>query len=259
MPKTEKSRLYLPQVTLCAASSVNVYATFQALKASLSQIKFGSCLFFTDSIIKSDHPEITIVPILRLTSSHAYSSFILTRMVKHVHTSHCLVAQWDGHVIDARRWCPEFLNYDYIGASWPQFLDEHDVGNGGFSLRSQRLMLACRNPDFQFSHPEDVAIGRINRVLLERLGMRFANRELADCFASERSGNINTSFGYHGAWLMPNVLGAEGFWDIYKMLDDRTTIRCNFYTIMKKIFWKKKGLQRSLQLAIDQCSGIISH
>lgn len=244
-------RLSLPQITLCAASSVNVAATIRALEASLDQAEFAAAVLFTDALMQPDHPAITVVPIARLTSSRAYSDFLLSRMVDHVHTSHCLVVQWDGYVADARQWRGEFLNYDYIGASWPQFSDGHDVGNGGFSLRSRRLMELCRDPGFKPSHPEDVAISRLNRPWLEAKGLRFAPRALADSFSSERAGSVTGSFGFHGAWLMPQAIGVLPFWDIYRSLDDRTTIRHDFSQILSQVYKGKGGLGRASKLALD--------
>lgn len=245
-------RLSLPHITLCAASSVNVAATVRALELSLSGINFASAKLFTDASIKPDHPGITVVPISRLNSSRAYSEFLLTQLVDHIDTTHCLVVQWDGHVIDARRWRDEFLDYDYIGASWPQFADGHDVGNGGFSLRSRHLMELCRSPKFQHHVLEDVAIGRINRPWLESQGIRFAPQEIADVFSTERSGDLATSFGYHGAWLMPQVTGVLNFWAIYQELDDRSTIRHDFAAILKQIKRGKDGLWRAVRLIRDQ-------
>ena len=249
---TAFSRLALPQVTLCAVSSVNVAATMRALAFSLTQIEVAACKFFTDSPVKSDHPGITIMPIAPITSSRAYSNFILTQLIDHVETSHCLVAQWDGHVLDASCWRPEFLDHDYIGARWPQFTDGHDVGNGGFSLRSRDLMQLCRDQAFQPSHPEDVAIGRVNRAWLESRGMRFAPHTLADRFSAERAGNVSASFGYHGAWLMPQALGVEPFWRLYRELDDRGTIRHDFSAILKEIARGRGGWARALRLMLDQ-------
>lgn len=167
-PFPEKHRrVALPQVTLCAATSVNVVATVRALEVCLDQIDFAACKLFTDVLLKPEHPAIQVVPIARISSSVAYSNFLVTKMVDHIETSHCLVVQWDGHVLDGRRWRSEFLDHDYIGARWPQFLDGHDVGNGGFSLRSRRLMLACRDQKFLLGEAEDIAIGRTNRVWLE--------------------------------------------------------------------------------------------
>ncbi|KEZ19248.1 hypothetical protein CP98_02160 [Sphingobium yanoikuyae] len=246
------TRLSLPQVTLCAATSVNVSATIRALEVSLSQIDFAACKLFTDAMVRPEHPAITVIPIDRMTSSQAYSDFVLTQMVDHIETSHCLIAQWDGHVLDASRWRPDFLDYDYIGASWPQFGDGHDVGNGGFSLRSHILMETCRDPSFLRHHPEDVAIGRMNRLLLEERGMRFAPRTLADIFSSERAGNLSEAFGYHGSWHMPNVIGIEEFWMLYCELDDRSTIRHDLANIMKQMWTGHGGLMRVFRLFMDQ-------
>lgn len=241
----------LPQVTLCAASSVNVMATIRALEASLAQVDVAACKLFTDSPVKPDHPAISVVPITRITSSRAYSDFLLSQMVDYVDTSHCLVVQWDGHVIDGAQWRARFLDYDYIGATWPQFDDGYNVGNGGFSLRSRRLMEACRDPAFHPLHPEDVAIGRVNRGWLESRGMRFAPRALADLFSTERTGDISASFGYHGAWHMLRVIGKDAFWALYRDLDDRSTIRHDFGAILYQIGKGRGGWRRALRMILD--------
>ena len=250
-PIATTERLNLPQVTLCAATSVNVKATVRALEASLAQVDFAACKLFTDAEVQPDHPGITVVLIERLGSATAYSDFILARMVDHVETSHCLIAQWDGYVLDASRWLPDFLSHDYIGASWPQFDDGHDVGNGGFSLRSRRLMELCRASGFQASHPEDIAIGRINRYWLEAQGMRFAQRVLADRFAAERAGDPGHSFGYHGAWNMPRVMSTTAFWQIYCDLDDRGTIRHDIASIAQNVARGPGGCQRLARILWD--------
>lgn len=251
-PTETGGRLSLSQVTLCAVSSVNVAATVAALERSMAQIDFAACKLLTDAPVRSDHPGITVVSIPRLSSSRAYSDFLLTHLVDHVETNHCLITQWDGHVLDAGKWRPEFLDYDYVGASWPQFRDGQDVGNGGFSLRSRRLMQACRNPDFQQHHPEDVAIGRVNRDWLEARGMSFAPRALADQFSAERAGDVTASFGYHGVWLMPRAIGVKPFWKLYAGLDDRSTIRHDFGGILTHMRQGSGGLRRGLRLIIDQ-------
>ncbi|MFD1106742.1 DUF5672 family protein [Sphingobium olei] len=245
-------RLPLPQVTLCAVSSVNVKATVRALEASLAQIDVGAALLLTDSRLEPDHPGIRVIPIAPITSARAYSEFVLTQLVDHVETSHCLVIQWDGHVLDATRWEPDFLAHDYIGASWPQYSDGHDVGNGGFSLRSRRLMLLCRDAAFRRDHPEDVAIGRTNRQWLEGQGMQLAPRALADRFAAERAGDVRASFGYHGVWLMPQAIGMEAFWRVYRDLDDRGTIRHDFSSILEQMRRGRGGLKRTSRLIWDQ-------
>ncbi len=249
---TTENRLRLPDVTLCTVASVNVRATLRALAVSLDQVRFGECLLFTHAWFAVPRPEIRLVPVPLIGSAGAYSRFVLTELVKHVTTSHCLVAQWDGHVLDARRWQPEFLHYDYIGATWPQFDDGHDVGNGGFSLRSRRLMEACLEPGFDAFHPEDTAIGRENRPWLESQGMRFAPRELADAFSTERAGDLSASFGYHGVWNMPRAIGPKGFWEVYRSLDDRRTLETDFDAILNDVRRGPAGQLRAARMRWDR-------
>lgn len=252
----EESRLRLEAVTLCAISSSNLKATVQAMEASLSQIDFAEALLFTDqeahAIGVKETSKIQIVWIDKIQSSDAYSHFVLEKLPQHISTSHCLITQWDGHVIDAERWNDEFLKYDYIGASWPQFVDGHDVGNGGFSLRSRRLMEACGRPEFKSHHPEDVAICRTNRAFLEKLGLRFAPAELADRFAAERASDPSRTFGFHGAFLMPEVLGINTFWRVYRELSDRKTIWTDFGAIFSSVSRSRGGAGRALILLRDR-------
>jgi len=245
-------RLSLPQVTLCAVTSVNVAATVRALEACLEQIDFAACKLFTHAPVESGPPDMETVSIERLDSAGAYSDFLLTKMVDHIETSHCLVVQWDGHVLDAGRWRPEFLDYDYIGARWPQFDDGHDVGNGGFSLRSRRLMEACREPEFRGHHPEDVAICRRNRLWLEERGMRFAPSCLADDFSTERAGELTNSFGYHGVFNMPQAIGVDAFWKLYHELDDRGTIWHDFRSILRDVGRGSGGVLRAGRMLLDR-------
>lgn len=255
--ETLPDRLALPQVTLCAATSVNVTATVRALEVSLAQVDFAACKLFTDVSVMPPHAGISVVSIPRLGSSAAYSDFMLSQLVDHVDTSHCLVVQWDGHVLDAARWRTEFLDYDYIGASWPQFAEGRNVGNGGFSLRSRKLMKLCRNREFQAFHPEDIAIGRANRTWLENRGMRFAPRALADLFAAERSGDLTASFGYHGVWNMPRAIGTEAFWQVYRGLDDRGTVRHDFASILKDVSHGPRAVLRMARMMVDHMNDMI--
>lgn len=246
-----EQRLSLPQVTLCAVTSVNVAATIQALETSMAQIGFAACKLLTDVSIQSCPTSIEVLPVPRLKSSAEYSSFLLSKMVDHIATSHCLVIQWDGHVLDSKRWRTTFLDYDYIGASWPQFDDGHDVGNGGFSLRSRRLMEACRALPFKSDQAEDIAIGRTNRKWLENNGMRFAPKALADAFSTERAGDLNASFGYHGVFNMPRAIGLDKFWGIYQTLDEHSTVRHDFLPLLKAVRRGPDGWSRALRMIAD--------
>jgi hypothetical protein len=239
-------------VTLCAASSVNLPATLEALVACTDQIKFAECLLFTDADVAAP-PSIRVVRTPRLESGRDYSHFLLHDLVGHVRTSHCLVVQWDGFVLDAAHWEPGFLDYDYIGSPWPQFHDGHDVGNGGFSLRSLRLLKACQDPRFKDVHPEDVAICRMNRALLEdEHGIRFADHATAGRFAYERSQSAGPTFGFHGAFNMIPVLGPERFWDLYLTLDDRETVFRDYALFVRQLRAESSGWRLPARLTWDR-------
>lgn len=245
-------RMNLPGVTLCAATSVNVAATLNALSASMDQILFEDAILFTDSDLMDAPEGLRFVPIPRLSSSRAYSHFVMTGLADHILTEHCLIVQWDGFVVDAGQWDPGFLDFDYIGAPWPQFTDGHDVGNGGFSLRSRRLLEACRNPAFAPSHPEDVAISRTNRARLElEHGIVFAPRETAERFAFERTAPVGPTFGFHGVFNMISMLGDEQFWRVYRNLDHRQLRPSDFWRLARQLATRPGGAVRSLGVALD--------
>jgi hypothetical protein len=246
-----RTRLDLPQVTLIAATSINVEATLQAIEACQAKANFAACKLLTHQPPARSVSGLEVVITPRMETPQQYSRSILSGLVDHVDTSHCLVVQWDGYVVDPRHWNPQFLEYDYVGASWPQFADGHDVGNGGFSLRSRRLIEACRDPEFMPSHPEDVAIGRLNRPWLEAQGLRFACRELADTFSAERASSLETAFGFHGVWHMPHLIGADRFWEIYRGLEDRHSVYHDGTAIMRQLTGTPHGLRRCLQMGWD--------
>lgn len=190
-----------PGVTLLAVTSVAVSATARALALSQRRMRFAEALFLSDQPPPADTPA-EWRPIAPITSRHAYSRFMLHDLAAHLRTDHVLCVQWDGYVLDPAGWDPTFLDYDYIGAPWPHFDDAMTVGNGGFSLRSRRLVAACATlpvPD----EAEDVAICRTHRHVLEtRFGLRFAPEDVARRFAFERAAPTGTEFGFHGAFNM---------------------------------------------------------
>lgn len=243
------TRLALPTVTLCAVTSVNVVATVAALEACLDQVEFAETLLLTDANLVVTHPEIRVVPVPRISSARAYSRFMLHDLADHVRSAHCLVVQWDGFVLDAQQWDPAFLTFDYIGAPWPQFGEGHDVGNGGFSLRSRRLLEACRDPRFRGGAAEDIAICRDNRTLLEVAhDIRFADRSTAERFSYERSAPPGPTFGFHGIFNMIRAIGPERFWELYAALSDPTTAFVDYRSLMGQLGRGRNALPRRMRL-----------
>jgi hypothetical protein len=239
-------------VTLCAATSINVAATVWALRRCLQQIEFADCRLFTDRPPTDLDSRIQVVRINRLSSAKDYSHFVLRELAGLVESSHVLLVQWDGFVLDAEQWDSAFLACDYIGAPWPQFGDGHDVGNGGFSLRSRKLLEACSDARFQLKHPEDLAICRLNRMLLEREhGIRFAERSLANRFAFERARPNGRTFGFHGVFNMIPALGTDRFWERYQDLDDKSTAFVDYPLLFRQLGTGWHSIRRRLQLTKD--------
>jgi hypothetical protein len=201
-PETEGSPVrVLPEVSLLAVTDVALPATARALALSQQGLHFAETLFFTDRPPPPDTPA-TWRQIPPIGSRFEYSRFMLRELAAHIRTQHVICVQWDGYVLDHTQWDPTFLDYDYIGAPWPHFDDGMRVGNGGFSLRSRRLVEACAVLPIS-DEAEDVAICRTHRRMLEeRFGLRFAPEEVARHFAYERMMPTGSEFGFHGAFNM---------------------------------------------------------
>ncbi len=205
-------KLVLPQLTLCCVDTTGrIPSSLHAIVHSLAHIQYGDAILLTlphlllDQIIPSG---LRIIEIEPLDSIEAYSHFMVKSLGNYINTSHCLVIQWDGYVIYPLQWRNDFLDFDYIGAPWVGADGALAVGNGGFSLRSKKLMNALQDKSVVAQHPEDACICIQNRSILERRGIRFAPLDLARLFSVE-SGELSTQvFGFHGPHHLSQLLGA---------------------------------------------------
>lgn len=177
---------------------------------------------FADVKILSSLPPVDqeiITKIDPINSARGYSSFIINELHNYIDTKHALIVQYDGFILNPKAWSGEFLKYDHIGAPWLvsdwsvekfdfpiDLLGQMVVGNGGFSLRSKKLLeltakLSKENKLPKY-HPEDVAICVYYRKLFENHGIKFAPVNLAKQFSYEAIDNVDISwdgqFGFHG-------------------------------------------------------------
>jgi hypothetical protein len=214
--------LMLPEVTLACVDTREPALALRALRHSMAQARFGDVVLFTDpSRLAQAPPDLRVVA-AQVDSIEAYSHFMLRGLAAHVHTSHVLVVQWDGFVTRARAWDARFLDCDYIGARWHDRPRAQSVGNGGFSLRSRRLLLALQDPALRETHPEDLCICADNRALLERAhGIRIAPPELAERFAYERLAPGGETFGFHGLFNFPRELAPDELSAFIRTMPDR--------------------------------------
>ena len=193
--------LDLPGVTLVCADTANHALALRAIAKSCAGVRYGRMLFLTDALPPDAAvPEgVEVAGIAPITSREAYSELMLKALLPHIDTPHALVVQWDGYVVNPAAWDPAFLDCDYIGAKWHWFGDGMRIGNGGFSLRSRKLLEALRDPRIELVEVEDSTIGRTFRPLLERdYAIRYADEALADRFSFEAAYPIGRPFGFHG-------------------------------------------------------------
>lgn len=188
--------LSLPDVTLFGIDSHDVAGIKRSAEISQRDIEFGAVKIITDDLFtKGGSNE---------QRREDYSKFMIKHLTEHFATSHVLTIHADGYVLNADAWDPEWLQYDYIGATW-WYKDNMNVGNGGFSLRSKKLCDILSSYDLAGGHyhPEDHHICRTYRPALEDLGVKFATEEVANRFSIEAylapppANRWTGQFGFH--------------------------------------------------------------
>ena len=183
-----------------------------AVERTLRNLRVDDCLVVSDECFVAGARHVPVAPLAGLSG---YNALLLDRLAGHLLCDTYLVVQWDGFVIDGKRWQPSFQGCDYIGAPW--WHRGGAVGCGGFSLRSRRLVAAVQalrrlEAEQDVATAEDLQVCVRHRGALEAAGFRFASTDLAAAFAFERipdGGNVPPAFGFHGAFNFPHVLGEE--------------------------------------------------
>ena len=188
-------KINLPNVTLMCIDSVNPELSKKVLDICQRNIEFGSV-----KLIDAN-----------LTSLVMYSLWCLKELYKHIDTSHLLIVQRDGFILNPQNFKMEWLELDYIA---PLFVQMDIVGSGGFSLRSKRLMEYASQilPEWdgtengankiqpKLGYYEDGVLCLDNRFR----NFKFATKEQACEFG--QGGNRNPKyfreypFGFHRSW-----------------------------------------------------------
>jgi len=204
----------LTDVTLVCVSSIKIKESWMTLRYCMNQMEFDAVKFITHDNTVANKDGVLVERCRNLTSSEAYSYFLMFDLHKHIDTKYCLLIQHDGFIVDPEMWDDNFYNYDYIGAPWPS-IDNHfvdpfgkvrRVGNGGFSFRSKKLLevsthehipcVATTHGDFYKHHgngyfAEDLNICVHNAHIYEQYGCVFAPYEIACKFSRECTVDAN--------------------------------------------------------------------
>jgi hypothetical protein len=248
--------LSLPDVTICSIDCVTPGLSAEAINISSQKIDFGDAILFSDKTLKGKFSSVEI-PVIR--SKNEYSQFVIQQLIKHIHTNFVLIVQWDGYVTNPGAWTNEFLGYDYIGARWPWHKDGFTVGNGGFSLRSIKLMKEVLNLQIDKNSQvnEDELICRQLRPQLETCGIRFATDKIADMFSYERTTPELEAFGFHGLFNMWRHCDDSELIKRLECLNHSTYLSVEYLELMLQYLQQKKfrvykELYNLLSLQLDE-------
>ena len=186
-------------ITLFGLDCVDIDRLILAAEICQKDFEFSSVKLLTS--IESSNPN--VVKINPVVSHSEYSSFIIEKMADYIETDFALLIQHDGFILNSNAWDDAFLDYDYIGAPlWEE--GRYIVGNGGFSLRSKKLLKIIKESKYKITndYPEDWFISVVMRQDLESKGIRFAPIEIAQKFSFEANDNGGVEwggqFGFHG-------------------------------------------------------------
>ncbi len=236
----------IPDTTLCCIDCYNHELSIRAIKHCLQMCHFEKVLFLTDKKYNKLE-DIRVITIPNIKTKEQYSIFVIKELNKYIETDFVLLIQYDGFIVNPDAWVEQFQGYDYIGAKWYWYNDGFNVGNGGFSMRSKRLLQALSNNSIPISieslkYGEDTFICRLFRRLLEnKYGIKFANEYIADRFSHERSEPVGKTFGFHGLFNMWRYINDEDLENFTNLLHPRTLnaietfeLAMNYHAIGKK-------------------------
>jgi hypothetical protein len=187
----------LPTVTLLLADCFRHEANIHAIEECLKHCEFGAVKYLTN--IKTNSPHKIDIPYI--ASGKEYDDFCFNHLWSYCDTEFMLLIQCDGFIVNPNAWHKEYLLYDWIGAPW--WYSERNVGNGGFSIRSRRLMeyIAMHPKALELCTNEDDEICRQRYDELVGQGFTFAPEFIAHLFSWEGNGkypNYDNHFGFHG-------------------------------------------------------------
>lgn len=149
-----------------------------------------------------------------------YSRFCVEELHSYIDTDFALTVQLDGYIVNPNLFSQDFLAYDYVGAPWRSTRKRplqagREVGNGGFSLRSQKFLKAASelrwHKEWQhidvptkYHGNEDYFLCVVKHDEMVEKGVRYAPVPIAKRFSIQagdqlsRGHNLHTTFGFHG-------------------------------------------------------------
>jgi hypothetical protein len=205
--------LKLHDVTLFALSSIYINETISSLLKSSEQIEFGSIKILTHEKPSNLPEKIEYAQIPKINDIMDYNKFCFYELGQYIDTSHGLLTQYHAWIINPDSFDNSWLQSDYIGGLWPLKEGSYKAntgeiirnGNGGFSLRSKRIMsipkkLKWPMREDQGFYNEDGALVCYFRKEMLELGIQYASAEISAIFSYETPMIENWGkkvFGFH--------------------------------------------------------------
>lgn len=223
-------------ISITCIDTLHYTPTITALKKTLETIgdKISRVYWFSDI----DFPDTIDVPVTWVkvepikVYNEDYSHITLKMCPEICIEEYNLIIHPDGFAVNRDAWTDEFLEYDYIGASW----NDGTVGNGGFCLRSRKLYDAFLSMNIKNSSkdyqeymndsffyvitesgekfiPEDNIICKVHREKLEKeYDIKFAPLYVANRFSIEHNYSsmwLGKSLGFHGKHGIADYYGVK--------------------------------------------------
>jgi hypothetical protein len=219
-----RKKISLPDVTMVCITGVFIKKHIYALWRSSRRIEFKEIKLITSQKISYVPKWISVEKAIDnpLSSIDYFSHYCVYSLHKHIKSNYVLIIHADGYIVNSHKWNDIFLNFDYIGAPWKirsdayidPFGNHQRVGNGGFSLRSKKLLELPLTENIEWNinqgnfyrhmgvgeQAEDGIICVHNRHVYEAAGCKFAPLEIALNFSREQNIPENMkldTFGFH--------------------------------------------------------------
>lgn len=193
-------KLDLSNITLVTVNSDCPGEGVHALKYSSNHINFKDVVLLTHA--DKEYEGITKIKTPNIKSVKMYNDFMLG-LGNYIDSEYLLVIQSDGFVVNPNMWDTQFLEYDYIGAPWPnnpqwiqdqseekqktlqQGIEKNRIGNGGFSLRSRKFLNYSKHYNDCEGLGEDFFLCALNYDNAIKHDIKFPSLDIAYKFSYE--------------------------------------------------------------------------
>lgn len=210
--------MQLKNIDLIGIDTNHPQLAIDSLLISSRDIEFGRIVLFTcadkSEFDQEQVKNIEFIHIDRFKEYIDYSTFCL-RLADYLHNDYVLITHYDSFIINPELWTDEFLKWDYTGAPWAQVHCKawgnlvNPVGNGGFCLRSRKMLEFSARFMSTNGNNEDGFLTNVKLDFAIRSGIRFAPVELAYRFSVHHLEDVGgvfepeKYFGFHGMHNFP--------------------------------------------------------